>query len=256
MNLRGAFSQTLSRPNFRELAPFDFTDVTDGNTVVGNPNLVRTKLNNVDFRWEWFQGASDLLAVSVFYKNFDNPIEQIFQPTSQLRISFENVDGARNLGMETELRKRLGDFSSGLQNFSVSANYTFVSSQVEIGERQLSVVTSTNRALAGQSQNVFNGTFEYANPRFGNSIRLLYNMVGRRITDVGALGLPDIYQEPQHVFDIVYKHRLGGEEGPMELSFSADNLLNDEKKFTQGGELYRLYRNGRSYNAGLSIRFY
>ena len=256
MNLRGAFSQTLSRPNFRELAPFDFTDVTGGNTVVGNPDLVRTKLNNVDFRWEWFQGASDLLAVSVFYKNFDNPIEQIFQPTSQLRISFENVDGARNLGMETELRKSLGDFSSGLQNFSVSANYTFVSSQVEIGERQLSVVTSTNRALAGQSQNVFNGTFEYANPRFGNSIRLLYNMVGRRITDVGALGLPDIYQEPQHVFDIVYKHRLGGEEGPMELSFSADNLLNDEKKFTQGGELYRLYRNGRSYSAGLSIRFY
>lgn len=94
MNLRGAFSQTLSRPNFRELAPFDFTDVTGGNTVVGNPDLVRTKLNNVDFRWEWFQGASDLLAVSFFYKNFDNPIEQIFQPTSQLRISFENVDGA------------------------------------------------------------------------------------------------------------------------------------------------------------------
>ena len=49
-------------------------------------------------------------------------------------------------------------------------------------------------------------------------------MVGRRITDVGALGLPDIYQEPQHVFDIVYKHRLGGEEGPMELSFSADTF--------------------------------
>ena len=40
MNLRGAFSQTLSRPNFRELAPFDFTDVTGGNTVVGNPDLV------------------------------------------------------------------------------------------------------------------------------------------------------------------------------------------------------------------------
>jgi hypothetical protein len=81
-------------------------------------------------------------------------------------------------------------------------------------------------------------------------------MVGRRITDVGALGLPDIYQETQHILDFVLQQRLGGETSPLELKLSAGNLLDDEKRYTQGGEPYRVFREGRSYGIGLSYRFY
>jgi hypothetical protein len=81
-------------------------------------------------------------------------------------------------------------------------------------------------------------------------------MVGRRITDVGALGLPDIFEEAQHVMDFVLQQRIGGEESPLELKFSADNLLDDTKEFTQGGQPYRVFRKGRGFSFGLSYQFF
>ncbi len=256
MNIRGAYSQTLSRPNFRELAPFEFTDVTGGNPVVGNPNLQRTRISNVDARWEWFTGPTELLSASFFYKDFDNPIEQIYEPTAQLRIRFDNVARARNWGFETEFRQGLARLAPALGNFSWSANYTWVDSGVEIGDLLLSVVTSTRRPLAAQSRHVFNSTFEYADAGRGHTSRLLYNMVGRRIHNVGALGLPDIYEEAQHVLDFVMQQRIGGEDSPLEIKFSADNLLDDRKELTQGGEPYRTFRNGRGFSVGFSYDFY
>ncbi|MBI3950753.1 MAG: TonB-dependent receptor [Acidobacteria bacterium] len=58
MNLRFGYSQPVARPQFRELSPFEFTDVTGGPSAVGNPDLVRTSIRNVDARWEWFVSAT------------------------------------------------------------------------------------------------------------------------------------------------------------------------------------------------------
>jgi TonB-dependent receptor len=256
MNLRVAFSQTVNRPNFRELAPFDFTDVTGGHSVVGNPDLVRTSIDNYDVRWEWFTGPTDLVAFSVFYKEFEDPIEQTFQPTAQLRISYLNVDRAQNRGFETEIRQQLGGISEALSNFAISGNYTFVDSEVDYGDADLSLVTSLNRPLAGQSRHIVNTALDYNNPRFGHNSRILYNYVGRRISDVGALGLPDIYEGGQHLMDFVMRQRIGGEDSPLELKFSVDNLLDDEKEFTQGGHPYRVYRKGRTFGVGMSYDFF
>lgn len=257
MNVRVAFSQTVNRPNFRELAPFDFTDVTGGFSVFGNPDLVRTKIDNYDVRWEWFTSGTDLVALSVFYKEFEDPIEQTFQPTAQLRLSFVNVDNAQNWGFETEIRQQLGRLSEALSDFSVSANYTFVDSEVKYGDDiDLSLVTSLERPLAGQSRHIFNTAFEYNNSRIGNNSRILYNYVGERISDVGALGLPDIYESGQHLMDFVMRQRIGGEDSPIELKFSIDNILDDEKEFTQGGLPYRVYKRGRTFSIGMSYDFF
>jgi TonB-dependent receptor len=255
-NLRAAYSRTLSRPNFRELAPFDFTDVTGGSTIVGNSELVRTRIDNYDLRWEYFPGSTELISASFFYKHFTDPIETIMQPTAQIRQTFENVEGARNWGIETEVRKGLSGLATSLQPFTVSANYTFISSEVEIGEVFLSILTSTKRPLAGQSRNVFNGSVEYSNPRWwGHTSRVLYNMIGRRITGVGSLGLPDVFQEGQHLVDIVVQQNLS-ETSPLDLTFSIGNILDHNRRYTQGGQPYHVFREGRTYSIGLSYRFY
>ena len=54
MNLRLAASRTVTRPDLRELAPFEFTDFVGGRTVLGNTDLERTLIDNYDFRWEVF----------------------------------------------------------------------------------------------------------------------------------------------------------------------------------------------------------
>lgn len=249
MNLRGSFSKTVNRPQFRELAPFEFTDVVGGRAIVGNPDLKRALIRNYDLRWEWFVGAEELISASFFFKDFDDPIEQKVEPTAQLRTSFVNADSATNLGFELDLRKNLGFWSEKLEKFTVSSNYTFVDSNVTIPEAQLNVLTSLSRPLAGQSRHVINLAVDYELRPGGTLARMLFNYQGKRITDVGALGLPDIFQNGYPQLDGVFIHPFSSS---WKLKFSVENLLNQTRRFVQGGETQRAFRAGRVFRVTIS----
>ena len=198
-NLRVSYSQTVNRPEFREVAPFEFTDVVGGRATVGNPNLEQSLIQNVDARWEWFPAPEEVVSASFFYKYFDNPIERVVQPTAQLRTSYDNADSANNVGFEIEGRKALHEY------FLVGANYTFVDSEVTIDQQAGQVQTSLVRPLAGTSKNLFNAMAEFRMNDF--STRMLWNYFGDRIIDVGSLGLPDIIQEGRSQLDVVVSKR-------------------------------------------------
>ena len=241
-NLRVGFSQTVNRPEFRELAPFEFTDIVGGRAVVGNPELTRALIQNVDVRWEAFAAADGVIATSVFYKHFSDPIERVVEPTAQLRTSFTNAESARNFGIEFEGRRRLTDV------FMVGGNYTYVSSEISLTPAAAQVQTSLKRPLAGQSENLFNGFIEArGGPVTG---RLLYNYFGGRISDVGSLGLPDILQDGRASLDLVVSAQWRG----MSLRMSAENLTDEAYDFLQGGLLQRSFTLGRvfQFSVGLS----
>lgn len=240
-NVRAGYSHTVNRPEFRELAPFEFTDVVGGRSVVGNPNLERALIRNVDIRLETFPGTGEVLAISAFYKDFSNPIERIVEPTAQLRTSYTNALGARNTGVELEARRSFG-------RFTASANYTWVDSRIELEQAAGQVQTNLDRPLAGQSANVFNVSLGTDLPEIGGSFRVLYNYFGDRIVDVGSLGLPDIYEDGRGVLDAVFTKQF--ERVSLRASF--DNLLDAGHRFSQGGELQRLFKLGRSFSLSLS----
>jgi TonB-dependent receptor len=247
-NLRIGFSQTVNRPQFRELAPFDFTDVVGGRTLLGNPELVSATIRNFDARWEWFPGATEILAASVFFKSFDDPIERIVEPTAQLRTSYTNADSARNVGFELEAQKILGQF------FEVGGNYTYVDSSIEISAAAGQVQTSTERPLAGTSANLVNAYFEGRVPDAGLAARLLVNWFDDRITDVGALGLPDIIEEAREKVDLVFVWQAASQMGFPDFTVRAslENLTNPEYTFSQGGEVYRQFTLGRGFDISVS----
>ena len=234
-NVRLGFSQTVNRPEFRELSPFEFTDIVGGRAVVGNPGLTRSLIQNVDARWEWFPGAEEVIAASVFYKRFDDPIERFVEPTAQLRTSYTNADSARNLGLELEGRRSFGE------HLLFGVNYTHVDSEIELTPFQTNVLTTLSRPLSGTSKNIFNGTSEV---RFGaTSVRLLVNFFDDRIIDVGSLGLPDIFEAGRTTLDLAFAHRFDR----LNLRFSLDNLTNEAIEFTQGAEVQRAYEVGRTF---------
>jgi TonB-dependent receptor len=242
-NLRLSFSQTVNRPEFRELAPFEFTDIVGGRAVVGNPNINRALIQNYDARYEIFPAAQDVLAVSLFYKRFDSPIERIVEPTAQLRTSFTNADAAKNYGVEFEARKTLG------QHLLVGANYTWVDSKITLSPTAAQVQTSLERPLAGQSKNLVNVVAE---AQVGTmTLRGLYNFFGDRISDVGSLGLPDIIENGRGMLDVVLSARLFNR---LNVRASVDNLTDVDFKFTQSDRLQRLFNRGRTFtiNFGLS----
>jgi hypothetical protein len=236
-NFRLSYSQTVNRPEFRELAEFEFTDVVGNRAVKGNANLKRALIQNVDARWELFSGGRDVLAASAFFKHFDKPIERVVIASANPIATFQNSDTARNVGIELEAGKQIGS------NLFFNANYTFVESRITLLPAQLGVQTSAERPLAGQSKNLFNVTGEFAARGF--SARVLYNFFGDRISDVGANDAPDIIEEGRGSVDVVFGYRFRGANARLTM----ENLNDPDYLFTQtlaSTGTQRLYRIGRT----------
>ena len=253
-NLRMSVSRTISRPDFRELSPFDFNNVLGGFVVSGNPNLLRATVKNYDFRWEMFPGGNQLIAISFFAKQFTNPIEQTIIPSNDLRQTFVNAKGARNAGIEFEYRQSLAKLSKRLSDFGVSSNFTFVDSNIDIKPSDATIVTSQSRALLGQSRFIFNTSLQWLKPKLRSDAKFFANYVGRRISDVGTFGVPDIYQESNTFLDFVYRYAFD-EKGKWNLRFEAENLADNHYHWTQGDILQRSYRMGRNFQVGLNYSF-
>ncbi len=254
-NLRAGFSKTVSRPDFRELSPFDFNNVYGGFVTQGNPNLLRATVQNTDFRWEWFPGGNRLLAASFFHKDFDNPIEVTILPSNDLRQTYVNAAGARNVGFEIEARTTLAVLSPRLRELFAGGNYTFVDSSIRIRPQDSVLLTNPNRPLIGTSRHVFNVLAEWRKPKWRSESRLDFNYVGRRVSDVGTFGVPDIYQEPLTMLDFSYRFYLD-ESGKYSLRFTGENLADNHYHWTQGEFTQRSFRLGRTFTVGLSVSIF
>jgi TonB-dependent receptor len=252
MNLRLGFARTVNRPEFREIAPFLFRDSATGIETIGNPDLQRALITSYDLRWEWFLSPEDLLAVSLFYKDIDDPIERTREISSStvFRSTYQNSLQAENYGIEIEVRKNLGFVHSFLSPFSIFANYTYIDSEVTIKPAGIHTVnmTSQERPLQGQSDHIANLVLEYTLKNWDLTTRLLYNYVGERISDVGVLGLPDIIEEPTNWLDLIMIKRFGN----WGVKLAAKNILDEEVLFTQGGKTYQRYKEGLSVSFSIS----
>ena len=248
MNLRLAASRTITRPDFRELAPFEFTDFVGGRTILGNPDLERTQIDNFDFRWEAFPQIGGILAVSAFYKRFQKPIEQIVQPQAEVRITYENAEGAHNYGLEIEARQNLGILTDALSKFSINTNTALISSQVVLPE-DIGIQTSSERPLQGQCPYIVNISVGFEDPNWGISSAVAYNIFGRRLSEVGNHGVPDVYEQPRGQLDASFSRMLANH---FKFSVSAKNLLNPYVHYKIGEATYLAYKLGRSFSFGIS----
>jgi len=249
MSVRLAYGGTVARPLVRELAPFVVTDFVRRRDVQGNPDLKRTSIHNFDLRWELFPSATEVLAASAFYKIFQDPIEAIVV-NQRGDLTFENIEAARNYGLEFEARASMGRFTEALSDLVVSANFAWIRSRVTLSEAQVMTATSRQRPLAGQSPYVANLSLGYSLPDTGLSLNLFYNVFGRRILEVGRLGLPDSYEEPFHSLDFTASYQL---DPHWTVGMSASNLLLQEAVIDQGG--FDFSRIDRGTSVGVRLGF-
>ncbi len=244
MRLRFGYGRTLSRPDFRELSPATFNDVTGGRQVYGNPDLKRALIDNIDTRWEWYFAPMQSLSFGAFAKRFYNPIESIVVVSAQHSVTYQNADSAQNYGIETDFRKSL-DFL-GYDDLYFGGNAAWIRSRVQLSDN-VGIQTSNNRALEGQSPYVYNMQFSYEHPDDRGSLALFYNVFGPRITEVGALGAPDSVEDSIHRVDMVGRFRF---EGFM-LGFQMKNLLDWPAIQRTGDREMERQFNGRSVHLGL-----
>lgn len=263
MNIRASYARTLARPVFRELAPYASFDFVGDITLIGNPNLQRTLIDNFDLRWELFPTTAELVSVSAFYKDFSNPIELVINPLSaNLEGNYRNVTSAQVYGLEFEFRKQLGFLTPALKNFRAGGNLTLIRSQQTIAADELAQIRALNpyaeetREMFGQSPYTVNGDVAYVNDTIGLTVSVNYNVFGPRISAVSRGGTPNVYEMPRQTLDASISKDLGKN---WSLTLRGRNLFDPTYRrvhqFAGKEFIYSSYRLGRTVTLGLSYTF-
>lgn len=256
INLRLSGSQTVARPEFRELSPFAFYDFELNAQVVGNAKAKRTKVTNADFRFELYPRAGELVTAGIFYKHFKDPIEYYFNRTGPATNTFNiaNSKDANVAGAEFEFRKKLDFITSGLKNFTFSGNLSYIYSKVKD-------TAALNRPLQGQSPYLINFAMMYDYEKAGFTTTLLFNQIGRRILYVGNEAISNIWENPRLLFDLQVTKKVFGKRGEVKLNIS--DILNRRAIFYHDLDDSKGYDSGskdviainRNYGTNFSITF-
>ena len=224
-NLRATVSQTVIRPELRELAALSIYDFELNASVSGNPSLKRTKITNLDLRYESYPSPGELFTFGVFYKNFENPIESIYNEGSggSSLFSFQNVSKATAFGFEVEGRKKLSS------RFTLQANGSYINSQTK------DAALNVDRPLQGQSPYLINTGLLYDVVEKGFNATVLFNQVGKRIYLVGDLqagsATPDVFENPRALVDFQISKKFA--QNKAEFKFTISDILNQRQIFYQ-----------------------
>ena len=205
---RASAARTVSRPEFRELAPFTFYNFLNDNLASGNPQLKRATINNYDTRLEYFPGKGQVISVSGFYKTFQNPIELLLRTgtSGTPELYFNNINKATSYGAELEYRMNLGwlnrtDSNSVFSRTTFYTNASLIRSAADLSAfAGLEEYPGSTRPLQGQSPYILNVGLFYESQK-DLMVNFSYNYVGQRIAIAGSIQEPSVWENGRHVLD-------------------------------------------------------
>tara|TARA_R110000868_G_scaffold2384_8_gene17763 strand:+ start:5137 stop:7848 length:2712 start_codon:yes stop_codon:yes gene_type:complete len=281
LQLRTGYSQTITRPQFRELAFAEFFNTDTDQRFQGNPYLRDTEITNYDARLEYYFGRDQFATVGVFYKELTNPIEEFIIPIGDgLNTSFINAPSATLTGAEFEFEKTF-DFSNRWdqpffndREWFLKTNYTYIQSEVSadgtvtvaqgaFGNPQALVLNAAGfiedgRALQGQSEHLFNVQIGFDTFDGRAHGALLYNFTSDRTRAVANLSdnLPEIVEEVPSSLDFVYSRTVNVAEADWDVGFAVRNILGSGYRATQSAGGVELavdtYDLGTTFSVSLS----
>ncbi|MEY3000721.1 MAG: hypothetical protein RL648_935, partial [Verrucomicrobiota bacterium] len=244
MNLRFSYGQTLARPTFREFSPFRAFDTQTREIVQGNPLLLRTLVDNYDFRWEWFFTPGELIAVSIYHKEFTDPIIATARSNgTDYLFSWDNVSAGTISGAELELRKVF------FERLTVGGNASYIESEIDPIEGGLGSAT----VFEGQPEFIMNFNIGYADEEAGFAVNLFYNYVDDVLRYVGQ-NIPSVFEKGRTSLDFNVSKEVFG----IRWKVSVKNLLNDPYEFyyaTSSAPVYERYHTGRDWSLSASKTF-
>jgi len=274
LQFRLSASQTIARPQFRELVEQLYFDPESNRRYIGNPFLQDSELLNLEARAEYYLGGRNRVSVAGFFKDIQNPIENflIFVP-GELRTSFANAPGAELWGVEFDASKTFDLFDMGglfaTKQLLLGANYTFSQSSISVSPGDLAPVPGTpdqdasllfdaGDALVGQSDHVANLTVSIEDTEKVQQLTLLLNYASERVTLRGG-PLPDVVEDPGLRVDFVARTELKLGGLPLELSFDVRNIFGrDNFEFQEfGGNRIDIntFDVGTSFSIGIRADF-
>jgi outer membrane receptor protein involved in Fe transport len=275
--LRFGVSQSIGRPQFRELAPQQYFDPESSRIFIGNPFLEDTELLNVDARYERYFDRGQTFSFGVFYKDLTKPVESVVVTQSaSVFQTYLNAPNAVLYGGEIEFKRVFASPFSGafLENkdFLVQANYTYSSSEVQASAGDVVFPLQANgqarpatdfiadgSRLQGQSEHIANVQFGWTDEIARSQATLLATYASDRTTARAPSGQPDFEQEPGINLDLVLKKGFDVRGREFSVDFKAQNLLGEDfdefQSGTGGFVQVNQYEIGTTVSVGLSTQF-
>ena len=234
------YGNTMAKPTFRELAFVSTDDPITGRTFKGNPSLEPSLIDNYDARVDWNLSEKEILAISIFYKILEKPIQQT-RGSPNIKIgnesyathetTFLNSDEAVLYGLELEAKISLGRFWEDMDWFKIGSNLTWSSSELTLSDAEKSAFGATTnsnyketRALEGQSEWIFNFDFSYQNEDLGLTSTLIYSFYDERL-EAASYNLPnDVWEDAYTNLDFITSYNFGKNDD-WDIKFSAKNII-------------------------------
>lgn len=277
-NLRFSASQTISLPEFKEVAPFVYESVSQ--RIGGNPDLLGhkagetytnvkdvsySKILNVDLKYEWFVTKSEIISLGVFYKQIKNPINQVvaFDATGTQRY-FRTGEKAQIYGAEAEIRKNIITNEYDESELSIGLNATYMYAKQDlytniVGSNFNVSFINDKEALQGASPLIVNADINYAPTSFEHykpNATLSFSYFSDRIDALGSGQLGNVIEKGIPTLDFILKNKIGK---TFEINVAAKNILNPSIKYireTTQGAIVVTSPNGKdvsNYKKGMNI---
>ncbi|WP_229779269.1 TonB-dependent receptor [Pseudomonas matsuisoli] len=235
--IRAAWTNTVVRPTFGQLAPGFMIDGSDAE--FGNPDLKPLESMNFDLGIEHYMGRAGVVSAFLFYKDIDNFIYNTDLAGTGAwadfdeALSFENGDSAKLYGLELAYSQKFDWLPAPWNGVLLGANVTLSKSDATIeGQGAKRSIDMPN-----QSDTVGNFMVGWENDRF--NMRVAANYKSKYLMEVAGIQdeALDLYSDDQMFVDFKAGYFLTPN---LQLTFEAQNIT-DEHYYTYAGR--------RSYNA-------
>lgn len=257
--IRAAWTNTLARPNYFDLVPFQDIRPDDEELIKGNANLNPTTSMNFDIMAENYFKSIGLVSAGAFYKNINDFIYTFVDEnyvdadiTGGNEWTFfqpQNGGSAVLYGAEVAFQRQL-DFLPGFwKGFGVYFNYTYTNSTTE-GIRNGDGELRTDVALPGTAPHLVNGSLSYENEKL--VVRASINYAHDYVDEVGGSAFSDRYYDRQMFVDVNASYAFTEN---LRLFVEANNLTNQPLRYYQGVRERTMqleYYNAR-FNVGLKF---
>ena len=262
-NVRFAISETISLPEFKEVAPFVYESVSQ--RIGGNPDVLGfSRILNIDLKYDWFLSKNEIISIGGFYKRINDPINQVvaFDATGTQRF-FRTGDNAQVIGLELELRKNIIMKDEDNAKLSGGFNVTLTDTKQDLFETVDGSIfdvsfSSDEEELQGASPVIINADLSYS-PKIGNfepNANLVFSYFSDRIDALGSGQLGNVIEKGIPTLDFILKSKITEK---LEFNFSAKNLLNPTIRYEREGTgVLVTSPNGKDvtdYRRGLNIGF-
>lgn len=252
--LRAAWTNSVVRPTFGQLAPGFMIDDSEGEASFGNPDLKPLESMNLDLGIEHFMGRAGTVSAFVFYKDIDNFVYNTDLAGSGEWLDFDeaktfaNGQSAKLYGIELAYSQKFDWLPAPWNGLLLGSNLTLSKSRAEIEGQGL------NRRidLPNQSDTVGNLTLGWEDDKL--SLRVAANYKSGYLAEVAAADdkAHDLYSDDQLFVDFKAGYFITPE---LQLTFEAQNIT-DESFYTYTGRSrfnsqYEEY--GPTYKLGLTL---